>query len=310
MRLVTFSHPSTGEAVGAVLGDSVYDLSAASGRDPAFDTMLSFLQAGPKARAKADRLLDQTTSDPEPRSETQGFRHPLDAVHLHAPIPRPAKNVFCVGLNYRSHVEQNAAALGQPFEIPDIPLFFSKPVTAVVGPGAPIVLDRRLTASLDYEVELAVVIGTGGTWIEPEDALAHVFGFTLVNDVSARDLQFRTSQFFYGKGLDSYCPMGPAITSIDEMPPLESVMLELLVNGDLRQSEAAGNMLFSPAMAIAELSKGITLEPGDVISLGTPGGCGYQMTPATFLEPGDVVECRASGIGSLTNTVADAGTTG
>lgn len=310
MRLVTFRHPSTGEALGAVLGDAVVDLSAASGRDPAFDTMLSFLAAGPKARSRADRLVERASAEPEPWSGHRSFLYPLATVELRAPIPRPAKSIFCVGLNYRSHVEQNAAALGQAFDIPDIPLFFSKPVTAVCGPGDPIVLDARLTAKLDYEVELAVVIGTGGTWIDQSDALSHVFGFTLVNDVSARDLQFRTSQFFYGKGLDSYCPMGPVITSIDEMPPLDTVALELLVNGEIRQSEPAGNMLFPPAVAIAELSKGITLEPGDVISLGTPGGCGYQMTPATFLQPGDVVECRAAGIGSLRNTVAGVGTTG
>ena len=209
--------------------------------------------------------------------------------------------MFCVGLNFRSHVEQNAMALGQPIEIPDVPLFFTKPPTAVVGPGAQIRLDGRLTNKLDWEVELAVVIGRGGTWMPRGGCRDHVFGYTLLNDVSARDLQWRTSQFFYGKGQDTYCPLGPAIVTADEIR-LAEVELELYVNGVVKQREY-GNMLFPPAAAISELSKGITLEPGDVISLGTPGGCGYQMVPAEFLVPGDVVECRATGIGSLANAV-------
>jgi 2-keto-4-pentenoate hydratase/2-oxohepta-3-ene-1,7-dioic acid hydratase in catechol pathway len=281
MRLVSFVHPSTGDvAVGSVEGDQIIDLSAD------FSSMLALIAAGPVT--KTGPLL------------------PLAGTELLAPIPRPAKNVFCVGLNFRSHVEQNAIALGQPIEIPDVPLFFTKPPTAVTGPGGQIQLDQRLTSKLDWEVELAVVIGRGGTWIAEQDAAEHIFGYTLLNDVSARDLQWRTSQFFYGKGQDTYCPLGPAIVTADEMPPLAEVELELYVNGVVKQREVAGNMLFPPAVAIAELSKGITLEPGDLISLGTPGGCGYQMVPAEFLAPGDVVECRATGIGSLTNVVVGA----
>jgi 2-keto-4-pentenoate hydratase/2-oxohepta-3-ene-1,7-dioic acid hydratase in catechol pathway len=208
-----------------------------------------------------------------------------------------------VGLNFRSHVEQNAVALGLPSDIPTTPLFFSKPVTAVIGPGDPITNDSRLTEKLDYEVELAVVIGKGGTWIPSAKVYEHILGFTLLNDVSARDLQWRTSQFLYGKGQDTYCPLGPCIVTPEELGLLDSVLLELYVNGECRQSEAAGNMLFPPEVAISELSKGITLEPGDIVSLGTPGGCGYQLQPPRFLQPGDVVECRASGIGSLINPV-------
>lgn len=280
MRLVSFVHPATGAAgVGSVEGDHIVDLTAE------FGSMPDLIAAGPGAAGKTGPVL------------------PAAGTELLAPIPRPAKNVFCVGLNFRSHVEQNAMALGQPIEIPDVPLFFTKPPTAVVGPGAQIRLDGRLTNKLDWEVELAVVIGRGGTWIREEDAADHIFGYTLLNDVSARDLQWRTSQFFYGKGQDTYCPLGPAIVTADEMPALAEVELELYVNGVVKQRESAGNMLFPPTAAISELSKGITLEPGDVISLGTPGGCGYQMVPAQFLVPGDVVECRATGIGSLANAV-------
>jgi len=303
MRFVTFAHPGGEAALGVQVGGAVLDLSAASGREPAFDSMLDMISSGEEALRLALRLADAARGDPE------GSRPNLfdsAAVDLLAPIPRPRKNVFCVGLNFRSHVEQNAIALGQPIEIPEVPLFFTKTVTAVVGTGRGIRCDERLTQKLDYEVELAVVIGVGGSWIAPEDAMAHVFGFTLVNDVSARDLQWRTSQFFYGKGLDSFCPMGPAIVTPEELGSIDDIVLELLVDGEMRQHERAGNMIFSPAVAIAELSKGITLEPGDVISLGTPGGCGYQIVPPVFLRPGNVVECRAEGIGSLVNPVVHA----
>jgi 2-keto-4-pentenoate hydratase/2-oxohepta-3-ene-1,7-dioic acid hydratase in catechol pathway len=286
MRLVTFTRPGGTAAVGALAGDQIVDLSAA---DPEFSSMTALIAAGPQAWKLA--------------ASATGPALPAEGTRLLAPIPRPRKNVFCVGLNFRSHVEQNAIALGLPIEIPQVPLFFTKPPTAVTGPGGQIRRDPRLTSKLDWEVELAVVIGRGGTWISPDEADDHVFGYTLLNDVSARDLQWRTSQFFYGKGQDTYCPLGPAIVTADEMPPLARVRLELHVNGELKQAEAAGNMLFPPSVAIAELSKGITLEPGDVISLGTPGGCGYQTVPEQYLVPGDVVECRATGIGSLTNVV-------
>jgi 2-keto-4-pentenoate hydratase/2-oxohepta-3-ene-1,7-dioic acid hydratase in catechol pathway len=310
VKLVTFSPPEQGRRVGAIVDDHVIDLLALSGDDPAFATMVGLLAAGPSSLGWATNLCAEfaapvSTGLGRDRTNETGPWYPLSSVSLAAPIPRPAKNVFCVGLNYRSHVEQNAIALGQPIEIPTIPLFFSKPVTAVIGPGDAVVYDPRLTNKLDFEVELAVVIGKQGTWIAPEDVYEHIFGFTIVNDVSARDLQWRTSQFFYGKGLDSYCPMGPAIVTKDEMPLLAEVQLELRVNGELRQSEPAGNMLFPPELAIAELSKGITLEPGDVISLGTPGGCGYQSVPPRFLRPGDVIECRAGPIGALQNHVVD-----
>jgi 2-keto-4-pentenoate hydratase/2-oxohepta-3-ene-1,7-dioic acid hydratase in catechol pathway len=292
MRLVTFTRPGGAAAVGALAGDQIVDLSAA---DPEFSSMTALIAAGPRVWKLAESATASAT----------GPVLPVEGTRLLAPVPRPRKNVFCVGLNFRSHVEQNAIALGLPIEIPEVPLFFTKPPTAVVGPGGQIRRDRRLTSKLDWEVELAVVIGRGGTWISPDDADRHIFGYTLLNDVSARDLQWRTSQFFYGKGQDTYCPLGPAIVTAGELPPLDQVRLELYVNGELKQAEAAGNMLFPPSVAIAELSKGITLEPGDVISLGTPGGCGYQTVPEQYLVPGDVVECRATGIGSLTNVVVE-----
>jgi 2-keto-4-pentenoate hydratase/2-oxohepta-3-ene-1,7-dioic acid hydratase in catechol pathway len=301
MRFVTFAHDSTAHLGTHVTEHEILDLTGVSGGDPAFESMLALIDGGPTALKQARAWADPTTRTD---STLAAHIHRLEDVDPLSPIPRPRKNVFCVGLNYVSHVEMNARALGLPIEIPEVPLFFDKPVTAVVGPGAPIVLDPRLTAQLDYEVELAIVIGRGGSWISETDASAHIFGYTLANDVSARDLQFRTSQFLYGKGQDSYCPIGPAITTPDEVGDLAGVTVELLVNGEVRQRESAGNMLFSPASVISRLSQGITLEPGDIITLGTPGGCGYQLTPTAFLRHGDIVECRATGIGRLANPVA------
>lgn len=301
MKLATFARQDASAALGVLIGASMLDLAAADPGNPAFGSMLALIGAGPEGLAQARELAGRAVgADPA----ITGHLIPAEQAPLLAPIPRPAKNVFCVGLNYRSHVEQNAIALGQPIEIPDIPLFFSKPVTAVTGPGTAIRLDERLTSKLDWEVELTMVIGAGGTWIPEDEAASHIFGYTIANDVSARDLQWRTSQFLYGKGQDTYCPMGPVLVTADEVPALDDITLELLVNGDVMQREAAGHMLFRPETVIAELSKGITLEPGDVITLGTPDGCGYQMVPPRFLKAGDVVECRATGIGSLVNTVA------
>lgn len=300
MKFVTFTHHSTQPHLGILVSEEqVLDLSAAAG-EPALASLLDLIDSGAPGLQLARAWADKAAT-----GEAGAIVHlrPLSDVQLLAPIPRPRKNVYCVGLNYRSHVEQNAAALGQDVELPEVPLFFSKPVTAVVGPGEAIRLDPRLTSKLDYEVELAIVIGRGGQWIDTSEAMDHVFGYTIANDVSARDLQFRTSQFLYGKGQDTYCPLGPCVATTDELEDLNEIDVDLLVNGELRQSEPAGNMLFSPAEVISWLSQGITLEPGDIITLGTPGGCGYQLTPPQFLQPGDIVECRISRLGSLINPV-------
>lgn len=302
MRLVTFASitsPSI-ERLGLLTGDTVLDLSVASGGDPRFTSMLSLVEGGKNAL----KDLDGISIGVSPKGMGPGRTlYDRASVRIAAPIPRPRKNVFCVGLNFRSHVEQNASALGLPMAIPNVPLFFSKPPTAVVGSDEGIILDRRLTTKLDYEVELAVVIGKRGSWIQKDEVGEYIFGYTLLNDVSARDLQWRTTQMFYGKGLDTFCPIGPCIATADEVGAVEDVVLDLRVNGELRQHESVGNMIFSVGAVIAELSRGLTLEPGDVISLGTPGGCGYQMVPPRFLDVGDVVECSASRIGTLRNTI-------
>jgi len=300
MRLATFRRNGGPARVALATADErVIDLAAADPLEPAFQSMLALIDAGQDGLAVARRAADRL----EATGAGDGVLA-IDEVTLLAPIPRPRRNVFCVGLNYPSHVEQNARALGLRPEVADVPLFFTKPTTAVIGTGEGIRLDTRLTTKLDYEVELAIVIGRGGIWIEPERALEHVFGFTIVNDVSARDLQWRTSQMFIGKGLDTFCPLGPWIVTPDETGKDPAFELGCRVNGEERQRDTTASMIFGVRQVIAELSKGITLEPGDIIATGTPGGCGYQLVPPRFLAVGDVVECWASGIGSLTNPVA------
>jgi 2-keto-4-pentenoate hydratase/2-oxohepta-3-ene-1,7-dioic acid hydratase in catechol pathway len=302
MRYLTFEVASGSPRLGALLADgAILDLAAAAPAESAFASMLDLIAAGSAGTDAAAGLASRSAA-PGELDRGAVIADPA-SVRILAPIPAPRRNVFCVGLNYPSHVEQNARALGIAPEIPSVPLFFSKPTTAVIGPEAGIRLDRRLTSKLDYEVELAIIIGPGGTWIPERDALDHVFGFTLLNDVSARDLQWRTSQMFIGKGLDSYCPVGPWIADRADVGDGDDLELTCRVNGELRQHDTTANMVFGVRQIVAELSKGLTLQPGDIIATGTPGGCGYQMLPPQFLEPGDVVELAAPGLGALTNPV-------
>jgi 2-keto-4-pentenoate hydratase/2-oxohepta-3-ene-1,7-dioic acid hydratase in catechol pathway len=301
MRYATFSRDRAPRLGAIVADDRIVDLATAAPEEPAFGSMLALIEAGMRGQAAAVDLVERLLTAPSRTGPTVIFD--AAAVRLHAPIPRPIRNVFCVGLNYPSHVEQNARALGLRPEIANVPLFFTKPTTAVIGPGEGILLDSRLTTKLDYEVELGIVIGTGGTWISETEALDHVFGYTLVNDVSARDLQWRTSQMFIGKGLDSYCPLGPWIADRSAVNDAADLLLTCRVNGEERQRDSTANLIFAMPRIIAELSKGMTLKPGDVIATGTPGGCGYQMVPPRFLQIGDVVECSAPGLGTLVNPV-------
>jgi 2-keto-4-pentenoate hydratase/2-oxohepta-3-ene-1,7-dioic acid hydratase in catechol pathway len=307
MRLATFDRNGSVH-VGAVLDDErLVDLTAHSPDDPAFASMVSLIAADDEALARARGLVERAMSEDASAASVTS----LADVTLLAPIPRPTKNVFCVGLNYRSHVEANAAALGIRPDIPEVPLFFTKPPTAVIGPGQSIVHDARATSKLDYEVELAIVIGRGGSWIPEAEALDRVFGYTLVNDVSARDLQWRSTQMFFGKGQDTYCPVGPWIVDRASLGSGDGsgIHIGARVNGEERQSDTTSELIFGVARIVSELSKGITLEPGDIIATGTPGGCGYQMVPTRFLEPGDVVDIWAEGIGSLENPVRAWGAT-
>jgi len=291
MRYVTFylSADST-PRLGALRGNHVLDLSV-NGGPP---SLLALIQAGPaqwqRAAAVAEAMGDAG--------------HLLDAVRLHAPIPRPLKNVFCLGLNYVAHAKESAAARNKETRIPEIPVIFSKTPTTVNGPFDDIPVDRSATNQVDWEVELGVVIGTPGKNIRAADALAHVFGYTVINDISARDVQIaHGGQWFKGKSLDGSCPMGPMVVTADEFGDPQAKRLQCRVNGVSKQDATTADMIFPVATIIEWLSKGMTLEAGDVIATGTPAGVGMGRDPKEFLQQGDFVETEIEGIGTLRNRI-------
>ncbi len=296
MRLVTYS-PGGAARLGAVVGQRVVDLSAASsGRLPS--DMLALIDAGVDAWAHAREVAADTGS--------QGVA--LDQVKLLAPIPRPRKNLFCLGLNYRDHADEAARAAGKTPRYPEYPIYFTKPPTAVIGPEQSIEYDPSVTRQVDWEAELTLVIGRGGRDIPAERALGHVFGYTVGNDVSARDLQFRHGgQWFKGKSLDTFAPIGPWIVTADELPDPHRLDIRLRLNGAEKQHSNTRELIFDVPAMIAGLSAGISLESGDLIMTGTPDGVGFARTPPEFLQNGDVVEVEIEGIGILRNTVATRG---
>lgn len=231
---------------------------------------------------------------------------PLGSVTLKAPIPRPARNVFCVGKNYHEHAKEFASSGFDSTAkevVPEAPVVFSKPPSAVIGPGATILASLDPTASVDYEGELAVVIGKGGRGIAKSAAFDHVFGYTIVNDVTARTLQQKHRQWLLGKGVDTFCPMGPAVLTADAVKDPAKLSLKTWVNGELRQDAVVADLIFDIPTLIETISRVITLEPGDVIATGTPVGVGIGFTPPKFLKAGDVVKVEVSGIGVLENPV-------
>ncbi|MBV9276773.1 MAG: fumarylacetoacetate hydrolase family protein [Candidatus Eremiobacteraeota bacterium] len=228
---------------------------------------------------------------------------PFDHVRLRAPII-PRKNVFCVGRNYLDHAAEGARAFGRELKVRDVPEFFTKAVTAIADPDATLNFERDLSEEYDWEGELAVVIGKPGRDIEEEAALDHVFGYTCLNDITARNLQRAHGQWFKGKSLDQSCPIGPWIVTVDEIGDPQRLDLEVRVNDAVKQSASTSSMIFSVARIIAQLSAGMTLDCGDVIATGTPAGVGFARTPPEFLENRDQIEVRIERIGVLRNTIA------
>jgi 2-keto-4-pentenoate hydratase/2-oxohepta-3-ene-1,7-dioic acid hydratase in catechol pathway len=226
---------------------------------------------------------------------------PLPEVRLLAPIPRPEKNVFCVGKNYIEH----ALELGSKEDVPEHLMVFTKAPTTVIGFGESIPIHEQTTDELDYEGELAVVIGKEGKGIKEEDALEHVFGYTIINDVTARDLQARHRQYFIGKSLDGTCPMGPWIVHSSAIGNPNCLKIETRVNGEVRQSSNTEQFIFPVEKIIAVLSKGMTLEPGDIIATGTPAGVGKGFKPPKYLKIGDEIEIFVEGLGKLVNIVGE-----
>lgn len=229
---------------------------------------------------------------------------PLDPSLLGSPIPNPPRNIICLGWNYAEHAKESSAAKDIVIDkLPDHPIVFTKATTTVNGPYADVHYDEGVTRRLDWEVELGVVIGKQGRHIPEAHALDYVFGYTVINDISARDLQKRHQQFFLGKSVDGTCPMGPWIVTADEISDPQGLRLTCKVNNVIKQDGNTRQMIFSVENIISTLSKVMTLQAGDVIATGTPSGVGFARTPPEYLAPGDVVECEIESVGVIRNQI-------
>jgi 2-keto-4-pentenoate hydratase/2-oxohepta-3-ene-1,7-dioic acid hydratase in catechol pathway len=303
MKLVTYRASIEGAArLGVIQGDLVVDVAGLAdtfGEDLP-DSMLGLIDLGRPGLDALRACLDQAEGSFAPGTATA-----LANVRLLAPIPRPRKNIFGIGLNYVEHVAESAAALDTAKDLPKQPVIFSKPPTTVIGPGEGIEHNRKITQQQDWEVELAVIIGTTARRIRREEALSHVFGYSVMIDVSARDNR-RAGQWIFSKGMDTYAPFGPCIVTADDIPDPQALDLWLTVNGVEKQRSNTRHMLFKVDHLIADISSGITLEPGDIIASGTPEGVGAGRIPQEWLNPGDVVVACVEGIGTIRHPVIDA----
>ena len=301
MRLVTYSESKRKPAaLGVIAADgSIINLAAAAKKARvrlpfAADDMIALIASGRAGLAAVKKAV-------------AGFKtghHAAAKAVLLAPIPRPRKNVFCVGWNYLEHFEEGAKARPHVQEMPAHPAFFTKAPTTVNGPYATVPAHGGVTQKLDWEVELAVIIGRGGTNIAEADAMKHIFGYAVANDVSAREVQRQHGQqWFKGKSLDGHCPLGPWIVTADEVRDPQNLPITCRVNGVAKQDSNTSYMYFKIPRIIAELSAGLTLEPGDIILTGTPAGVGHARNPPEFMQPGDILETEIGGVGLLRNRI-------
>lgn len=284
MKFVRYEVNGRSSQVGLVQENHVYDLSA----------IIPAMQAAIALSADGLAIVQQHAAT------VNGI--PLADVKLLAPL-LPRRNIMCLGLNYAEHANESLTALGQNVSLPELPIVFTKATTAVSGPTDPIPFDPQVSDKIDWEVELAVIIGKEGKNILAEQAMEYVFGYTVLNDISARDLQRQGKQYFKGKSLDGSCPMGPWIVTADEVPNPHDLNIRCLVNNVEKQASNTRHMIFDIPATIAYLSRGMTLLPGDIIATGTPDGVGFARTPPEFLHPGDVVTSIVEGIGELRNVV-------
>jgi 2-keto-4-pentenoate hydratase/2-oxohepta-3-ene-1,7-dioic acid hydratase in catechol pathway len=310
MRLCTYRKGSSKPRIGAMVGDAVLDLGALAadlarergtvrrGRGGFPKTMLDLVAGGAQALQEAREALAHGETllkrDGVGALVERKLGAPADKVRLEAPIPRPARNVFCLGRNYKEHAAERGA------EAPAHPVYFTKAPETVVGPGAK-VIHHAVTKELDYEVELAVVIGETTKNVSTADALNSVFGYTTANDLSARDLQMRTSQWLLGKTMDKFMPIGPYLVTADDVRDPQQLAIRTWLNGELRQNSNTDDMIFPVAEIVSYISRHFTLEPGDVIITGTPEGVILGMAEKRWMVPGDVVEVEVDGLGKLRN---------
>jgi 2,4-diketo-3-deoxy-L-fuconate hydrolase len=255
--------------------------------DPAIpDSLLEFIRGGQEVHRLAGQVMMASPS----------IVYQLGDVSLAAPLVRPGK-ILCSGINYRSHQLENPQAV-----MPDEPFFFAKMPSTVIGPGSPI-LHPPFAGQVDYEIELAVVIGRSMTFVAEPEVMSHLFGYTILNDVSCREVQFKAQQITLGKNFDTFCPIGPCVVTADELTDPGRVRLRTYLNGELMQDGSTADWIFNLPKLLSFLSRVMTLEPGDVVSTGTPAGVGLFQHPPRFLQPGDRVRLEADGIGILENPV-------
>ena len=307
MRFVTYSRKNQ-QRIGLIgPQEQIIDLAEVNrrylkgGNQTFLASMQAFIDAGPKAVAvarKAEKYVAGKTADEQKKLVGTGALVKPNQAKILAPIPNPKKNVVMLGINYREHVDEGARARELEIKYPEWPVFFTKPATSVIGNLGKVV-NHKVTTKLDWEVELAVVIGKKGRDIPKEKAYDYVFGYTVCLDMTARELQRQHGQWFKGKSLDTFCPMGPWIVHKSALPDPQQMRLICRVNGEVMQDGNTRDMIFDIPTTIESLSAGLTLEPGDMISTGTPSGVGFARVPPVFLKPGDKVEGEVEGIGIL-----------
>jgi 2-keto-4-pentenoate hydratase/2-oxohepta-3-ene-1,7-dioic acid hydratase in catechol pathway len=305
MRLLTF-RSDTGEShVGLLRDNQIIDLSIwlsqGAGHSGSALDMLRLIALGEAGTGMCHEALTESDA----ALNAAGALVPFSTSLLLAPIPRPTKNVVCLGRNYLEHMKESIRAFGEaPQPPPEHPVFFTKAPTAVAGPYEDLHFDFSISDKLDWEAELGFVLGTGGKNIKREEALDYVFGYLVVNDISARDLQKRHgNQYFKGKSLDNSCPIGPWIVTSDEVPDPADLRVYTRVNGEEKQNGYTGDMFAGVPEIVEALSEGMTLEPGDIVATGTPTGVGHARNPPEFLKHGDVVECEVDKVGVIRNRI-------
>ena len=312
MRFVTFARK--GENRLGLIGpdDQVIDLAEINrrylkGGSPAYLTsMQAFIEGGNKALSvakKAAAYVARQDADGLKRLSRAGALWKLSQVKIVSPFPWPRKNVILLGVNYKEHIEEGARARSIELKYPEAPVFFTKPATSVIGHLGKVV-HHKATEKLDYEIELAVIIGKKGRDIPKEKVYDYIFGYTICLDMTARDLQRKHGQWFKGKSLDTFCPLGPWIVHKSALPNPQALRIICRVNGQVMQDDNTNNMIFDIPATIEALSNGMTLDPGEIISTGTPSGVGFARVPPFFLKPGDKVEGDIQGIGVLQVEIA------
>ncbi|WP_353086364.1 fumarylacetoacetate hydrolase family protein [Flavobacterium sp.] len=301
MKLVTYTYQNEEARLGFLFNDLVIDMEdfGEVANFPLPDDMLDLIDMGIEV---IDEINDLIADTPEEYISKIGV--PLTAVTLLAPIPRPRKNIIGIGLNYTEHVAESARTLDTTGKLPQKPIIFSKPPTTVTATNTEVIKNTKLTSQLDWEVELAVVIGKTGKYVPKSEAMDYVFGYTIINDISARDCR-REGQWIVSKGQDTFAPMGPYLVTKDEIKNPHHLNLSLKVNGIEKQNSNTKFMLFNINDLIEDLSTVFTIEPGDIIATGTPAGVGAGRDPQEWLYDGDVLEATVEGIGTIINTVKE-----